>query len=327
MKNQAEEACSGLHELEVPGESSLEWKLDLARSQIAGGEVSQGMRTLFSTLQHIRATLPPEDWRRFCINTCHNHPIRELLLQDPFTRRGFQKPRKYAGDAVALDFIYEDRAPARLSNSPVGVEINRFLCAQSTISAVRERRDRLAQWLDKVSGQTSDARALAVACGHLRESQHSRAVQEQHFGELLALDQDLQSLGVIDSELGHLGIKPVHGSVKAILKNEIRFEQMDLIYAAGLYDYLNQPIAIRLTGLLFSMLRSGGHLVLANYADPFESSAFKAYMEAFMDWWLIYREESDVAEWMHELPRTQVRRRELFRDETQNIIYLELTRR
>ncbi|HEX8822300.1 MAG TPA: class I SAM-dependent methyltransferase [Archangium sp.] len=285
------------------------------------------MRTLFSTLQDARATLAPGDWRRFCLETCRNHPIRDLLHQEPFTRRGFEKPRNYAGDAVVLDFVYEDRAPARLSHTPIGVEINRFLCAQPTITAVRERRDRLAQWLDRVSGQAPDSRALAVACGHLRESQRSQAVQERRLGELLALDQDIQSLGVIDSELGHLAIKPVHGSVKEIVKNQIRFEQLDLIYAAGLYDYLSQPMAIRLTRLLFSMLRPGGHLVLANYADPIESSAFKAYMEAFMDWWLIYREESDVAGWMQEIPKTQVRRRELFRDTTNNIIYLELTRR
>jgi SAM-dependent methyltransferase len=228
---------------------------------------------------------------------------------------------------VVLDFVYEDREPQRLGTTPIGVGVNRFLCAQSSITALRGRRDRLARSIDRVSGERADARILSVACGHLRESHRSRAVLERQVGEFLALDQDVQSLGVIDSEVGHLGVKPVPGSVKSILRNTLRFESMDLIYAAGLYDYLSQPIATRLTGQLFSMLRPGGRLLLANYADPHEGAAFKGYMEAFMDWWLVYREEADVAGWMEEIPRTQVQRYELFRDETENLVYLELTRR
>ncbi|MFY0564424.1 class I SAM-dependent methyltransferase [Archangium lansingense] len=285
------------------------------------------MRTLFSFLGHARATLVPEDWRRFCIDTCHAHPIQALVHQDPFTRRGFEKPRRYAGDAVMLDFVYEDHEPERLGTTPTGVEINRFLCTQPSTASLRGRRNYLAQCIDRVSGERADARVLSVACGHLRESQRSLAVRQRQVGEFLALDQDLRSLGVIDSELGHLGIKPVPGSVKELLRNQLRFEEMDFIYAAGLYDYLPQPIAIRLTAQLFSMLRSGGKLLLANYADPHKDSAFKAYMEACMDWWLIYREESDVAGWMSEVPRNQLRLQELFRDETENLIYLELTRR
>lgn len=321
------------HEQNAPGEWAPVWRapltegLDLAHAQLVGGEVSRGMRTLFSALRHARATLVPDDWRRFCIDICRTHPVRPLVHQEPFTRRGFEKPRRYAGDAVVLDYVYEDREPSRLGTTRTGVEINRFLCAQSSITALRGRRDRLARWIDRVSGERADARILSVACGHLRESQRSLAVQQRAVGEFLALDQDVASLGVIDSELGHLGVKPVPGSVKAILHNQMRFEELDLIYASGLYDYLSQPIAIRLTGQLFSMLRPGGRLVLANYADPPEGAAFKAYMEAFMDWWLVYREDSDVAGWMGEIPRNQLRRQELFRDETENLVYLELTRR
>ncbi len=315
-------------EREAPRQRSpLSRGLDRAHEEMVGGDVSQGMRTLFSTLEHARATRVPEDWRRFCLDTCRSHPVAGLVRQDPFTRRGFDKPRGYAGDAVVLDFVYEDRTPQGLGTTRIGGAINRFLCAQSSITALRGRRDRLAQAIDEVCGARADAHILSVACGHLRESRRSRAVLERQVGEFLALDQDVQSLGVIDSEVGHLGVKPVPGSVKSILRNKLRFEEMDLIYAAGLYDYLSQPIAARLTGQLFSMLRSGGRLLLANYADPHEGTAFKAYMEAFMDWWLVYREEGEVAGWMDEISREQVGRRELFRDETANLVYLELTRR
>ncbi|WP_375770935.1 class I SAM-dependent methyltransferase [Archangium gephyra] len=333
MQAHEQQVKGNSHEQNVTEGWASEWRapvtqgLDLAHAQLLGGDISRGMHTLLSALGHARATLVPEDWRRFCIDTCRPHPVHSLVRQEPFTRRGFEKPRHYAGDAVMLDFVYEDLAPERLGTTSIGTGINRFLCAQRSTASLRGRRDYLARYIDRVSGERADARVLSVACGHLRESRRSLAVQQRQVGEFLALDQDLRSLGVIDSELGHLGITPVAGSVKDILRNQLRFDDMDLVYASGLYDYLPQPIAIRLTAQLFSMLRPGGRLLLANYADPHKDSAFKAYMEACMDWWLIYREENEVAAWTSDIPRGQLRRQELFRDETENLIYLELLRR
>lgn len=333
MQAHAQQVNGNSLDLNLTKDWAAEWRaplsreLDLAHAQLLGGEISRGMYTLLSALGHARSTLVPEDWRRFCLDTCRPHPVHSLVRQEPFTRRGFEKPRRYAGDAVMLDFVYEDLASERLGTTPLGVGINRFLCAQQSTASLRGRRDYLSRYIDQVAGERADARVLSVACGHLRESRRSLAVQQRQVGEFLALDQDLRSLGVIDSELGHLGVTPVAGSVKDILRDQLRFEDMDLVYASGLYDYLPQPVAIRLTAQLFSMLRPGGRLLLANYADPHKDAAFKAYMEACMDWWLIYREESDVAGWMSEIPRTQLRRQELFRDETENLIYLELVRR
>ena len=34
------------------------------------------------------------------------HPIHKVIMSDPYSRRAFDKPRGYAGDAVMLDFIY-----------------------------------------------------------------------------------------------------------------------------------------------------------------------------------------------------------------------------
>ncbi len=75
------------------------------------------------------------------------------------------------------------------------------------------------------------------------------------------------------------------------------------------------------------MLKPGGRLLLANYADPLPDSDFKAYMEAFMDWWLLYRDEHEVAEWLQDVPRNELARQRLFRDDPGNIIYLEAVHR
>lgn len=301
-------------------------ELDQAYNLLLNGETRSGMQALFSALRHTRAILDDEDWKRFCRETCRAHPIHRLVQRDLATHWCFMKPRKYAGDAVLLDFFYQDPDLHELGSSSLGADILRFLGEQRTVTALRGRRDLLAQWIDGHADRVSDANILALACGHLREAHLSRAVRERRVGEYLALDQDPLSLSVVDKELGPYGIRRVPGSVKALLKGTLAFSGLDFIYAAGLYDYLSQPIAIQLTQILFSMLKPGGHLLLANYADPPQDSDFKAYMEAFMDWWLIYREEADVEEWLQAIPKRQLGGHRVFIDATSNIIYLEAVR-
>jgi hypothetical protein len=281
------------------------------------------MQTLFSGLGDTRATLSPDAWRWFCQHVCLAHPIHELVHQDPLSRYSYEKPRSYAGDAVLLDLLYGEVLPVSQRVSRLGWEVYRFLCKQDSVTSLRSRRDMLAQWIDELAAQVPEARILSVACGHLREAFRSHAVREQRFGEFLALDQDPKSLDVVAQELGPLGVQVVPGSVKALLKGTLRFSGLDFIYAAGLFDYLPQPVAINLARVLFAMLRSGGRLLLANYADPVPDAAFKAYMEAFMDWWLLYRNEAQVEEWLRELPKRELSKYQLFRDATHNIIYLE----
>ncbi len=297
--------------------------LDQACNLLLSGEARSGMQTLFSALRHTRAVLDEQDWRRFCRETCRAHPIHRLVQRDPATRWCAMKPRKYAGDAVLLDFFYQDLDLHELGLSSLGVDILRFLGEQRTVTALRGRRDMLAQWIDGHVDRVADASILSLACGHLREAHLSRAVREGRVGEFLALDQDPLSLSVVSKELGPYGVRRVPGSVKALLRGKQTFSGLDFIYAAGLYDYLAQPIAIELTRILFSMLKPGGHLLLANYADPPRDSDFKAYMEAFMDWWLIYRDEAEVEEWLQAVPKRQLGRHRVFGDATGNVIYLE----
>jgi extracellular factor (EF) 3-hydroxypalmitic acid methyl ester biosynthesis protein len=301
--------------------------LNQAHARLLGGDIPQGMQTLFSALQHTRATLLPEDWKGFCRDLCLRHPIRELVHQEFFTRRSFDKPRGYAGDAVLLDYLYQGLHSQQESPTPLGQGIYQYLSQQTSTRSLLGRRNLLAQWIDDTAQRCPEPRILSVACGHLREAHLSRAVQERRLGKFLALDQDVESLAVVGREFGNLGVEKVPGSVKALLKGELRFDGMDFIYASGLYDYLPQPVAIRLSRILFSMLRPGGRLLLANYSDPAPDSSFKAYMEAFMDWWLLYRDEAEVREWSQDIPRAELAGQKLFRDDTGNLVYLALTRR
>ena len=85
-------------------------------------------------------------------------------------------------------------------------------------------------------------------------------------------------------------------------------------------DYLTDDVARALLGRLWSAVRPGGRLVVANFADD---SRERGYMEAFMDWWLIYRSESDLRSLASTLGGATIT---VFRDPTGRTVWLEARR-
>jgi hypothetical protein len=84
-----------------------------------------------------------------------------------------------------------------------------------------------------------------MASGHLREVLHSRAMQRRAFGRFVALDQDLHSVESVRGDRGPLGVDAAEGTVKDVNARGSRLGSFDFIYAAGLYDYLNDKVATR----------------------------------------------------------------------------------
>jgi SAM-dependent methyltransferase len=292
-----------------------------AHAQLERQDVGQGMTRLHHGLNQLRREIDDDGWREFAQSHCLSHPIRELVHQDSFTRRSFEKPRGYAGDADLIDFLYGE-APSK-ANTALGVAVGDFMREQPSAVSVRQRRRLIAQELDAVAHRVRRPRVLSIACGHLREAQRSAAVLEGRVGEYLALDQDRESLALVDRELKGLNVRTVEGSVRSILAGKVRFSDLDFVYSAGLFDYLSTRAASKLTSAMFSMLRPGGKLLVGNFGKDVPEAG---YMEAFMDWWLIHRDEADLQAWADAIPIEQRASTRIYRDEPGNVLYLELVR-
>ncbi len=298
------------------------WLDGIHRQLANGGNVQAGMQVLHHGLFQMRSQWSRKDWRHFCLEIARLHPLRELLHQCPFTRHGYERPRGYAGDAALIDYLYADRLEPEHETQPGG-HIYRFMYQQPSPRSVRERRVLLAREIDTVASQVHMPRILSVACGHLREAELSRSAKEHHIGEFIAFDQDPVSLAEVARQHPDSPIRPVCGSVRSLLTGRTVFGHLDLAYSAGLYDYLSDNTARRLTQILFNMLNPGGRLLVANFATCPEAG----YLEAFMDWWLIYRDEDQMQALTLDIPPLQLASTNLFRDSENNVIYLELTRR
>jgi hypothetical protein len=295
---------------------------DNVYAQIADHQISYGMGRLISGLRQLRRGSQDEEWRGFSQGAWQSHPLKAVMHEEPITFRAFEKPRGYAGDAELIDLIYGLREMPRMSS--VGAALYAHLFQAPGPSAVRARRDHLAARLDEVAMKVKNPRALSVACGHLREAQKSAAVAERRFGEFIALDQDPDSIELIEREQSASGVKAVKGAVRSILKGKLAFEGLDFVYSTGLYDYLSQPVATDLTTRLFEMLKLGGELLVANFLPDVPDVG---YMETFMGWPLIYRSRKELADVSKGIPGDQIAALRTYCDSYQNVVYLEIEKR
>jgi hypothetical protein len=74
-------------------------------------EIEHILPVLNVALDEVRRSLNAEDWKRFCSEVLHTHPVHDFFLEDPFTKHSFTKPRGYPGDADLLDYIYGHKTP------------------------------------------------------------------------------------------------------------------------------------------------------------------------------------------------------------------------
>ena len=297
--------------------------LNQSHKMLLEGRVFAGMTHLVGSLRETRDASTPDDWNRFCSETCPRHPIHALVRQDPFTRHSFCRPCGYAGDASLMDIIYQ-RFPIPESTTPLGRTIHDFGMNAPCAQSVRARRVIIAAALDAVAEKVAQPRALSVACGHLREIEFCESVQNGRIGVLTAFDQDEQSLAEVKRCCDHLNVETAEGSVRDLLNGSVDLGCYDFIYSAGLYDYLLEPTARRLTAKLFEMLRPGGTLLLANFLPGLRDAG---YMEAFMRWPLVYRTRDEMDALACSIPEFKLALRDCFYDPPGCVIFLELLKR
>ena len=140
---------------------------------------------------------------------------------------------------------------------------------------------------------------------------------------MVALDADPISLKEVDRAYGTYGVETVAAPFSMLITNRVQVGQFDLIYSTGLFDYLNKSTGRRLVSTLFRMLNPGGKLVVANFMPGIRDVG---YMEAFMDWKLIYRNRQDMVDLTMEVSESEIRDVTLFAEDSRNIIFVEVTK-
>lgn len=217
--------------------------------------------------------------------TYQNHPLRSVMMEDPYIARCVTKPRGYAGDAELIDLIYDRTPPDTASER--GRRIFRHGVEFQASEGVRQRRN----YAETFVGQAVRAgkRVLCLACGHFREGD---PLIGMGLGNISLVDQDPLSLDVARQRFG---ASPQYheANVFSYLRGAMgRGETFDLVYTLGLTDYLDDRAMALLHRMAKAVLAPGGQFILANFVP---NHLAIGWMDAVMDWHLIYREPSDLA--------------------------------
>ncbi len=301
--------------------------LELAQQQFENGvSAHEIIHRTAGALHGLREKFHSSVWAEL-IPLVQNHSVSDYFLEDPFTRWSFEKPRGYSGDAQLLDFIYgHDSVADKVKNAtPLGAALYDYTKDASSSVAVRERRDLLTRFVDEAAARHgSETEILTIASGHLREADASVALKEGKIRRWVALDQDPLSVGSVARDFNGSCIEAIDGSVRDIVLRSHELGKFDLVYAAGLYDYLNDKVAIKLTRRCIEMLKPGGMFLFANFS---EDIVVDGYMETFMNWALLLRSKADMWRIVNASADPASIEAEVFFGENHNIVYATMRKK
>lgn len=234
--------------------------------------------------------------------------LHPLVLCSPFCHRTFFKPLGYAGDYEMVNMILRD---PREGGSLFAQVLNAWFLAQAPAEAHRNRitylEERLAAETARTWSAGRPARVFNLGCGPADEIQRFMAQREFSDRAVFTLaDFSEETLAHAKATLEKArqqarratSLTFTRRSVNQLLREATQAapvaaaNQYDLVYCAGLTDYLVDPVCRRLVGLLHSWVAPGGLLIITNV----DSSNPRIHtMEYVLEWHLIYRSAAQLA--------------------------------
>jgi extracellular factor (EF) 3-hydroxypalmitic acid methyl ester biosynthesis protein len=232
--------------------------------------------------------------------------LMPLLAACPLQRRAYEKPLGYAGDYRMMELCY---TPAPVGEGLFARFLNSVGRHYSLVRAVVAREAVMREAARAAIHAEGEGRVkiVSLASGPAMELRRllDEVTQVPRPVELVLIDQDCAALEAAHRQLTrillerHKAMLPVvvrclHFSIRQLIRpmdpeeHRVRetLKDIDLIYSAGLYDYLSDPVATRLTQILHSLLRDGGRLLVGNLLESPDSTWV---MEYVLGWTLHYR--------------------------------------
>jgi extracellular factor (EF) 3-hydroxypalmitic acid methyl ester biosynthesis protein len=289
-------------------------------------------------------TIEKESHRQFVRNSAFSKIIQEA----PYYWRIINKPEGYTGDAEMMRIIYDSQFEG---NTPFGMLMHKHATLCDACQAVRNRRHFLKQQIHSKKGKI-----LSIAAGPAMEMLDVLSTEQSkdtyHFH---AFDHDIKTIQKVarqcsDPRLQYLvgnAFNLIKGNYKVAIPRKgmitfcqprkdfkginrfvspvkYRFRSLeennyDLVYSAGLYDYIktysneHSKGTIALTEKLFRLVKPGGSLVIGNFSHK-NPKDLKFVMEYICDWVLIHRTRQEMLDFAQTIPDREIRNIEVLEE-------------
>jgi SAM-dependent methyltransferase/CRP-like cAMP-binding protein len=221
--------------------------------------------------------------------------IFPYFMRSHFAERAYFKPKGYAGDFVMMEMIYRNQPHG---DGKLGVLVDGWCLNTKAAKAVRGRRRLLSQKLrsqcDRRFGRQRVIRIMNLAGGTNRELFDFLA----HCGftdriEATCVDADPDALAFTSRRVD---VFPHRAAVRLMNENVVKwalgraqhdYGLQDIIYTAGLTDYLDDGLFLKLLARCYGQLRPGGVLIISNFSPD---NPNRAFMDHVLQWKLIHRD-------------------------------------
>jgi extracellular factor (EF) 3-hydroxypalmitic acid methyl ester biosynthesis protein len=251
--------------------------------------------SLFGRFEETAAGVPVQllpSHRNYAKRQLHPH-----LLCSPFAYRTYHKPLGYAGDYEMVNMILRDPIEGSSLFSKI---INAWFLSQSAAGAHRNRisylTDLLVHETLRARRNSKVARIFNLGCGPAREIQNFLILDEVcNNASFVLLDFNEETIQHTSRVLENLktkynrktNIEIIKKSVHHVLKGAHRpAPGYDMVYCAGIFDYLSDRICKQLMNIFYELLEPGGLIVATNVEA---SNPSRNGMEYLLEWHLIYR--------------------------------------
>ena len=236
----------------------------------------------------------------------YREQVAAFMLRSPLLGRAAGKPLGHAGDYEMMNMIYRDQAEG---DSLFARAVNRYALQERCAQAVRSRLVYIGATIRATVEERGRTRIASIGCGPAHEL---LLLLQQHPAlgphlDVALIDQDERALAFCERTLAPLAhatgarIRFIRESVRRLVAARQPDEALgpqDLIYSAGLFDYLSARSFSALLGRLYRALAPGGKLLVGNVGT---GNPTRTFMEYCLDWFLIHRSREELRGFAREL--------------------------
>lgn len=217
------------------------------------------------------------------------------------TMQGYvlMKPHGYAGDFVIIERIYA----GWLSPHPHLVNWDRFFHAQEAPRAVVNRKKYFIELLRSFNTNNTRRDVLNIGCGPIQDVvEFLSEGKTPVFFDCVDYDKD-----AIEYSFNKAERKGLLNNIEFCRDNALKFrpaKQYDLIWSAGLFDYLDEKYFKTLLSRQLDFVKPGGKLVIGNFSLD---NPCRDWMECG-NWFLHHRSSDDLTKIASEcgVPREKI---------------------
>ena len=207
------------------------------------------------------------------------------ITKDTMQGYALLKPHGYSGDYVIIERIYEQW----LSPKEHLINWDRFFHKQEAPRAIINRKKYFLDILDTLQKKDGKRDVLNIGCGPSNDVVEFLSKGDSHiFFECVDYDKD-----AIEYSHNKVKEKGFLNHIEFHRENAFKFrpsKQFDLIWSAGLFDYLDEKTFKMLLAKQLAFLKTGGEMVIGNFSLD---NPTRDYMECG-NWFLYHRSPDDL---------------------------------